>query len=96
MSCIKSIQRGIGNASTTSFTINKVDPDKCIVLIDGIVTSKPYGSVILGENYEGQSTYITGTYSIVKGGATIETVTETTLTFSNVQNEFSWQIIEFS
>ena len=93
MSCIKSIQRGIGDADTTSFIINKVNPDKCLVLIDGIVTSSAssYQAYIPGLAVN-QTNY----YASVYGGATLASIEATTLAFSNVKNAFSWQVIEFA
>ena len=86
MSCIKSIQRGTGNSSTTSFTINEVDPEKCVVLINPITTTT--GASVYGS--------WASTYAQVNGGAVLSSITATNLTFSNVRNTFGWQLIEFA
>ena len=88
MSCIKSIQRGIGNTSTTSFTINEVNPDKCIVLIDGVVSTD-----VIAYSIPQHST--SNYYGKARGGATVSSLDPTVLTMSNIQNTFSWQVIEF-
>ena len=90
MEIIKSIQRGVSNES--SITINEVNPNKCIVLIDSIVTT----TRVL-ENLYNESAYTHNytAYGNSKGGATVAQLTSTKLTMSNIQNTFSWQVIEF-
>ena len=94
MSCIKSIQRGTGDTSTTSFTINEVNPEKCVVIIDPIVTTSAslYNVYTCGMASISPAFY----WGNTNGGATLSSITATTLTFSNVKNTFGWQLIEFT
>ena len=87
---VKSVQRGVGNA--TSIAIDEVNPDKCIVLIDGIIMSNAISYKING--YNNTDIYY-GKYGESFGGATLASVTADTLEISNVQNTYSWQLIEF-
>ena len=90
MSCIKSIQRGTGNSSTTSFTINKVNPDKCIVIISALVGS----TSILYKTAD--NSYAPGYYTDTYGGVLLSSISSTTLSFSGVRVGFSWQLMEFA
>lgn len=92
MTCIKSIQRGTGNASTTNFTINEVNPEKCVVIINPIITT----SMQLNTNYELSYYGYCGPWGNSYGGATLSSITATELSFTNVKNTFGWQLIEFA
>ena len=92
---IKSVQRGVGSADG-DITINSVNPNKCIVLIDGVVTTtaKTF-NVVTGGDWTRAESSKTFYWGDAKGGATVSSLTATKLTMSNVQNTFSWQVIEF-
>lgn len=88
---VKSIQRGVGTA--TSLVISSVNAGKSILLIDGIVTTTGYKAISSIHTPDGN--YVSGIQSKVNGGATLSSLTDDNISISNVQNNYSWQLIEF-
>ena len=85
---VKSVQRGISNGSTTSIAISEVNPDKCMLLLDGIVTTtRKISTNVTNEDWSA--------WGDACGGATLSSITDNTITISNVKNTYSWQLIEF-
>ena len=75
---VKSIQRGVGTA--TSISISEVNPDKCMLLIDGIVTTTAgYGSWTSSGGGSGG-----GTIGYANGGATLSSLENDVIKISNV------------
>ena len=83
-SVIKSIQRGVNNYSVKTVTLPQaVNPDKCIVILQGI-------SVIAVGNYEYVSQFYTK--SLTSTTLTVEHM----VNGESEMGSYSWQVIEFN
>ena len=78
---VKSVQRGISNGSTTSIAISEVNPDKCLVILNGSILQNDaaymYGVLISS---------LTSTSLSVRNPYT---------TGGSESMYWSWQVIEF-